>query len=157
LPADTSAKTLNGKETLGVLKPRFNEDKKNLQANGGYLLADQVRLPLYGVVSSSKMVESDGSMIYEAFTAHNPYVDTFIKTSPTGGIEGVALTGTQDIIENGRGVGIEPRSTIFFRQTSAPADLQAQAEKVMKDFWSRSSPDLAGLANKIKVVAHKLQ
>ncbi len=130
-------------------------DEKNLQGNGEYLLADQVRLPLYGV-ASSKVVESDGSIIYEAFVNRNPAVDTFIKLNPTGDIEGVALAGTQDIVNNGRVVGIVPIITIFFRQTSVPADLQARAEEVMKDHWSRGDPYLVDLANKIKVVAHKL-
>jgi hypothetical protein len=132
-----------------------DQDKNKLRPNGEYLLADQIRLPLYGI-AAPKIVESDGSSIYQAFITGNPYVRTFIKTDPTGAIEGVALADAEDIIKNGKVVDIQPRLTIFYRKNSAPADLRAEAEKVMKTFWSQEPPAPTMHDNSIKVIEHKL-
>ncbi len=131
------------------------QDKNNLLPNGEYSLADQIRLPLYGV-AAPKIVESDGSTIYQAFVSGNPFVRTFIKTDSSGNIEGVALADTHDITKNGTVIDIEPRLTVFFRDKSAPADLCAEAEKVMTTFWSREPAAPTMHDRRIKLVEHKL-
>jgi hypothetical protein len=132
-----------------------DSDKNNLQPNGEYLLADQIRLPLYGI-AAPETVEPDSSTIYQAFVSGNPYVRSFIAVDSTGVVVGVALADLEDIKKNGVVVDFVPRLTIFSHQNSAPAYLRAEAEKVMKTFWSRQLPKPTMRDYTIKVIEKNL-
>jgi hypothetical protein len=132
-----------------------DQDKGRLQPNGQYLLADQMRAPLFGV-ADSKLIEPDGSTIYPAYFFHNTFLRIFVKADVGGHVEAVALADTLDITKNGTVVDFVPKLTIYYRGPY-PTDLRDEAVNAMNQIWSREPPAPMMHDRSVKVFDHKLE
>lgn len=132
-----------------------DQDKGRLQPNGQYLLADQMRAPLFGV-ADSKLMEPDASTIYPAYFFHNSFLRVFVKAEVGGHVEAVAFADTLDITKNGTVVDFVPKLTVYYRGPY-PTDLRDEAVNAMNKIWSREPPAPTMHDRSIEVFDHKLE
>ncbi len=131
------------------------EDKRRIQSNGEYLLADQLRAPLLHIPSFKKILP-DESYLYQAFIYRNPRLRCFIKATPTHEIVAAALADTMDVRQNGQLVAMHPRITVFYKTLELPTDVQNDALKVMTDYYSQFAEDASVYGYDIHVFARRL-
>jgi len=122
------------------------------QADGKYLLADQLRVPLSSL-ATPKCTTMSGDTIYEVFIFQDPLDRAFIETHPDGHIVGAALADVKRIKDHGRVAGVLPRVTLFYRGNSPPPDLRNQALATMRAYYAG---DLAFARDKIQVELRRL-
>ncbi len=131
------------------------EDRRRIQPNGEYLLADQFRAPLLQIASIKKLLP-DQNYLYQAFVYRNPRLRCFIKANAANEVIAAALADTMDVRRDGQLVAIHPRITVFYKTPSLPIDLQNDALTAMTGYYSQFSQDTTVSGYDIHVFARQL-